>query len=186
MSEGKTSPSKRLFLALWPDEEVRRQLFECQQQLLTSKSLFPARPVEPQNLHITLHFLGAVPQDSIPGLITSLGTVCSPSFELEIDHWGYFPRPKILWLGAKDEPTALAQLLARSQKCINQCLRDYKQKKFMTHITVFRNMLTTIELDKIQSLKWQIENFVLVESIMRKKGVEYRVLEEWRLGGNRL
>ena len=59
----------RLFIALWPPPAVQRALLSCQ-QAVCSPGL--AWPVPAAQLHLTLHFLGAVPRQRLPALQAAL------------------------------------------------------------------------------------------------------------------
>ena len=49
----------RLFIALWPGEAVRAQLVQWQRAVSWPQA---ARVATPAGLHLTLHFIGAVPR----------------------------------------------------------------------------------------------------------------------------
>ena len=68
------SVKKRLFLALWPDDDVRNQL----SAVLKSAGhpiLSGGTPVKPENLHMTLLFLGDVSESESVNLVASLDNV---------------------------------------------------------------------------------------------------------------
>ena len=50
-----TKKTNRLFFALWPTEQVRRSIVDA---ALPLSSQLEGRSIRPQNLHITLHFIG--------------------------------------------------------------------------------------------------------------------------------
>lgn len=172
---------RRLFLALWPDESTRGQLAAVQKQLGRNERLQTARAVAAANLHITIHFLGLVAgevQAQLEGLLNGVDAESSP---LVIDRWGYFPRAKVVWLGAQKSPIEVNQLVARTQACIQSCIEGYEQKRFVPHITVFRKARHPLEVDDFDPVEWQIDRFALVESVTHPEGPEYRVLREWML-----
>ena len=107
MSPAKTK--KRLFLALWPDAHVRRQLNSILQNT-DSLLLSSGSPVKVDNLHMTLLFLGDVSHADAQNLITSLDNVSFYPFTLAIDRWGHFSKPGILWLGTAEVPSELNHL----------------------------------------------------------------------------
>ena len=129
---------RRLFLALWPDESTRGQLAAVKKQLARNERLKTARAVAAANLHITIHFLGLVDGDVQAQLEDLLNGVDAESSHLVIDRWGYFPRAKVVWLGAQTSPVEVNELVARTQACIQSCIEGYEQKRFVPHITVFR------------------------------------------------
>ena len=58
-------PTLRLFLALWPDDDTRTALLAWQQAQTWPAT---ARLTRPDDLHLTLHFMGAVPQSALTEL----------------------------------------------------------------------------------------------------------------------
>lgn len=173
---------RRLFLALWPDDITRKKLADIQKKFGNNERLKTARPVVAANLHITMHFLGAVTEDVHAQLETMLCGVRAQACTLVIDRWGYFPRAKVLWLGAGAAPGALTDLVEQSQTCIQACVDGYEQKRFVPHITLFRKARHPMEVDDFNPIEWDIDRFALVESVTHPEGPEYRVLKEWMLG----
>ncbi len=172
---------KRLFLTLWPDDITRRQLAAVQKQFGKNERLQKAKPVPVANLHITMHFLGAVTQEVHDTLQTLLDSVSGRTCHLVIDRWGYFPRPRVLWLGARSSPEPLTELVAQTEACIQQCIEGYQQNRFVPHITVFRKARHPVEVDEFQPIDWNIDRFALVESDTRPEGAVYTVLKDWKL-----
>jgi RNA 2',3'-cyclic 3'-phosphodiesterase len=64
----------RLFVAVWPDEPTRTRLAALQLELGRSKGL---RFVGPARWHVTLCFLGDVPDDDIPSLADALASAAT-------------------------------------------------------------------------------------------------------------
>ena len=173
---------RRLFLALWPDENTRSSLADVQRRLGSIERLRKAKAVPAGNLHITAHFLGPVSEDVQLQLQALLAEVKADACTLIIDRWGYFPRPKVLWLGAQSSPAALSDMVAQTQACIQACIEGYEQNRFEPHITVFRKARPPLEVDAFEPIEWPIDRFVLVESVTHPEGAQYRVLREWMLG----
>lgn len=173
--------NKRLFLALWPDNETRRQVHELQQSLKYDAGLSTASPVDENHIHVTLHFLGSVPEKKIPLLTQVLDSVNGNNFDIELDCLGYFSKPKILWLGCTEQPDALNKLHKTAGKAIKKCFAGYQQKKYTPHITLFRKAMHLPQKENIETIRWYTDSFVLVESKTRPEGVQYRILQQWPL-----
>jgi 2'-5' RNA ligase len=172
---------RRLFLALWPDESTRGQLAAVQKRMAGNERLKTSKAVDAANLHITIHFLGLVDGDVQAQLEDLLNGVDAESSHLVIDRWGYFPRAKVVWLGAQKSPIEVNQLVARTQACIQSCIEGYDQKRFVPHITVFRKARHPLEVDDFDPIEWSIDRFALIESVTHREGPEYTVLKEWML-----
>jgi 2'-5' RNA ligase len=172
---------RRLFLALWPDDISRKKLAVVQKRMAGNERLKTAKAVVTANLHITIHFLGLVSDDVQAQLELLLSEVEAEPSTLIIDRWGYFPRAKVVWLGAQTAPAAVNELVARTQACIQSCIEGYDQKRFVPHITVFRKARHPLEVDDFGPIEWRIDRFALVESVTHPQGPEYTVLREWLL-----
>ncbi|MBT8128648.1 MAG: RNA 2',3'-cyclic phosphodiesterase [Gammaproteobacteria bacterium] len=172
---------RRLFLALWPDDISRKKLAAVQKRMAGNERLKTAKAVVAANLHITIHFLGLVADDVQAQLQSLLSEVEAESSMLIIDRWGYFPRAKVVWLGAQTAPAAVNELVAQTQACIQSCIEGYDQKRFVPHITVFRKARHPLEVDDFDPIEWHIDRFALVESVTHPQGPEYTVLKEWML-----
>lgn len=172
---------RRLFLALWPDDATRGKIAGVQQSLARNDRLKQARAVPVANLHITTHFLGAVTEDLQAQLETLLSGVQARTSTLVIDRWGYFPRPKVFWLGASRTPGPLADLVEQTQACVQACLEDYRPNRFVPHLTLFRKARHPLEVDDFEPIEWTIDRHALVESVTLPEGPVYTVLREWVL-----
>src|SRR5262249_24294202 len=103
----------RTFLAVPLAEETRWRLVELQRCFGLSGS--EVKWVEPENLHVTLVFLGDVSAEEIPGVCRAAQDAVAelPPFMLTIQDVGCFPhtrRPRILWAGVATGAEALTRL----------------------------------------------------------------------------
>jgi len=169
---------RRLFLALWPDENVRRQLFAVLSRGGHLMSI-DGSPVNHENLHMTLLFLGDVHAGEAINLITSLDNVVFAPFDMAIDRWGYFHKPGILWLGATENPDELNQLYKQIKRIVARYLNGVSNNQFKPHISLLRNAKSLPQVNDFEAIDWHVNSFVLVESKLRPDGVEYTVLQEW-------
>lgn len=140
-----------------------------------------AKPVGPQNLHITLHFLGNVPDAEKAK--KELSTVSGfGSFEIELKGLGVFPErgaPKVLWIGAASPK--LDELAWRVKKGFGD------ESPFSGHITIARlkapcNLKNVVDKysDHLFS-KLRVEEIVLKESILMSEGSVYKILQKVKL-----
>jgi len=101
----------RLFVAVEIDEAVRAFAAAAAQQLARAGVVGRFEPLE--KLHVTVAFLGSVPEAELPGALQALrdaSALCRP-FELCFSVIGAFPsvrRPRVLWIGPAQESAAFA------------------------------------------------------------------------------
>ncbi|MDH5710498.1 MAG: RNA 2',3'-cyclic phosphodiesterase [Gammaproteobacteria bacterium] len=184
-SETTLAKNKRIFLALWPDENTRQQLVEAQKKIKSDPKLRAAmqsaRLVQPDNLHMTLHFIGSVPEEVVQSLQTCLDAVHSQSFSLSVKTAGCFPKPRVFWLGLKSIPPELNELEQIAASCVEQCVEGYRRIPYRPHISLFRKVKILQDLADVTEIRWQVDSFALVESKTYAEGVQYHVLRKWSL-----
>jgi 2'-5' RNA ligase len=170
--------TRRVFFALWPDDQVRWALAEVQRSLPLS-----GRPVKPVNLHITLAFVGNVEEEQMQGMAQAAGQVSNPAFSVAFDRLGYFRKPQILWLGASRSPEALYSL----QRSLSDAIAPFGYEAgqdFRPHITLARKSRPLPQFEshhKVSPVFWQVNQFALVESQLTESGPTYSVLRTYDL-----
>tara|TARA_R110002073_G_scaffold5462_2_gene33652 strand:- start:3169 stop:3735 length:567 start_codon:yes stop_codon:yes gene_type:complete len=169
----------RIFFALWPDDATRKQIVVSFKQLSIDKKR--GRIVSFDNLHITLHFVGNVNQQKLDCLHRAAQTVKAGSFNLELDHYGYFNKPKVLWMGLKQTPEALETLHKTLGESLAECDFQVERRPYAPHMTLMRKPTQLEAFEKIKPIYWQVKSFVLVESISIEGGVRYEVREQYML-----
>ncbi|MDD5351045.1 MAG: RNA 2',3'-cyclic phosphodiesterase, partial [Chthoniobacteraceae bacterium] len=130
----------RLFVAIDPDAATRAWLAAAQERL--RKKLAPfgrvLRWVDPASIHVTLAFLGEVP-DAGPVAEALAGCGCVP-MELGVGGLGVFPntrRPSVLWVGVRDPSGALVRLQARIAEALSPFVKP-ERRRFEPHLTLAR------------------------------------------------
>ena len=170
------SEKQRLFFALWPGGELREALTP----LLKLHRECGGRAHPPTNLHITLNFLGMVDGETRDCLEQAAGEVISPSFGLTLDRFGYWPRPRVMWLGCSETPGPLLELVGALNSVVERCGLEPERRPYHAHLTLLRKARQAPTVPA-PVLAWQVHDFVLVESASTPGGVEYRVLRRWAL-----
>src|SRR6478672_4108503 len=92
----------RTFIAVGIDKTIRDHAVALQEAL--GRSGADVKWVEPENLHVTLLFLGEVEDRTLPAVCRVVADVAArlPPFEISVEGAGCFPsarRPKTLWVG---------------------------------------------------------------------------------------
>ena len=168
--------SYRLFLALWPDDEVCNKLISfLKQPSITSCS---GKPVATENLHITLRYIGSVDETTLAAIEEAMARVVFPSFELQLDYQGYWSRPQVAWLGCRKVPEALQQLVADIESTLTSCGIEPESRPYVPHLTFMRKIRQFPAAD-ISPINWPVDSFVLVHSETFPDSVRYTVLKRW-------
>lgn len=135
----------------------------------------------PQDLHMTLVFLGRVTPEQLPCVIQAADAVVGKSFTLELDRNGYWKRPQILWCGPKQIPEQLSQLVQDLQQGLCTCGFQPEQRVYSPHVTLARKAKHAEANYLDESVIWTPGKFVLAGSHSGSELPRYRVLNQWEL-----
>lgn len=174
-----SNETERLFFALWPNDEVRKHLARLNREMPVSSG----KPVKPDNLHITLQFIGSVSADKKQCLLDNLQVPPIPPFSLSLDRLGYWARPRVLWIGCEQAPLGLLQLVAHLGTLMKQCDLPVDPRPYHVHLTLRRKVKQQVLAPPEDSILWPVDAFVLVKSETLPEGVHYSVLHQWPFAG---
>lgn len=154
---------------------------------LQSNLRIDAKPVELQNMHFTLLFLGEISEDMAQRVQNELKTIQFDSFDISFEGVGAFPKPKsprVVWIGVKNGAEELVELAKIIEKKLSP-LGFKSDKEFKPHITIFRikNKIGNIsdELVKYSNEKFgsqRISEIKFKKSVLTPSGSIYSDLQE--------
>jgi len=171
----------RLFVAIELDEPFRNQLIQLQDALRAT--LPNVSFTKPQNLHLTLKFIGEVEEKKVPALCDALNAVARDgSFPLRYVGLDFLPErgPIRIIAAAVDGTEKLLALQNRIEEaCATQNIPK-ENRRFRAHITLARDRRglprskkpSASQIDTVMNVK----EFVLMESRLSNKGSEYTPL----------
>lgn len=171
----------RLFFALWPAAALRARL----SGLVSRQTHLRGKAVAPENLHMTLVFLGSVDADQKACAARVAGEIRAASFSLILDECGYWRRPRVLWVGASRIPEPLQALAKQLNRRLEACGHRPEKRDFHAHVTLLRRAVRVPPNLLGEPLHWLVQDFSLVQSETLAEGVRYRVLQSWPLLGDR-
>ena len=133
--------SLRTFIAVEISAAVRTKAEELIELLRASRA--DVKWVEPHNLHLTLQFLGDVPENLIAEVCKAVerGAGEVEPFELEICGAGAFPnlgKPRTIWLGAKEGAERMADLHDNIALTLADLGFQDEDRRYQTHLTIGR------------------------------------------------
>jgi 2'-5' RNA ligase len=131
------SPRARLFVALDLPDDVREEIVSWQRAQLTDEAL---RVVSPQNLHITLAFLGYLPEKAIASVAEIVHAVSVPAPRIELaPEPARKPkgRPRLFALDAQSPATVTLQAELERELVAGRLYKPEK-RPFWSHVTVAR------------------------------------------------
>ena len=191
----------RVFIAISLPEKIRKLLGDVQGRYLD----LPAKWIWPDNLHVTLVFLGNTGNREVMDVCRAAGEIARrhEPFDLTIDRICYGPAgkefPRMVWAAGEKSPELAALQMDLQNIFFESGLsaealaagHPDEEKSFAPHITLARVRqaeLRQMDQDQVPLIDEKIGRTFLVESIevmeseSKKGGVSYTVLESFKLG----
>jgi RNA 2',3'-cyclic 3'-phosphodiesterase len=180
---------KRLFIGLDFGENVSEPI---QRAIRKMKTTFDQREIaakwsQPQDLHITLVFIGERPDEDVDNIRESVEKVVTQhkAFDLKLSGMGAFPdiqSARVLWLGVQKR-----QELLDLQSEIEAALLSTSENDYIPHVTVakIRNLKSVRSIiSPFLRQKWgqiHVGHVVLFESIQQGPYAIYKPLAKFKL-----
>lgn len=152
--------------------------------------------VSDANMHLTLRFLGYVPEADVTALVEGLAAVSREhsAFDLATGPLGAFPSPRspsVLWVGLSGDLERLNALQGSIEGAVSDLSSHEEKRRFHPHITLARCDLRSVSDKRVVEtalasvpvgrVTWTIESFELMRSVLKKGGAEYSVLGRFEL-----
>lgn len=188
----------RLFTALGLPDDLRTRLTTLQ------AGIDGARWVAPENLHITLRFIGEVAEDRAHDIVAALDRIHSPAFSVTVSGAGRFgsrDRTRALWAGVA-RSDALAALHEKIDRALINTGLPPEGRKYTPHVTLARfggghgggqggrrdagagRVLQWLEAQGgFFAMPFEAREFVLYESHLGRKGAVYMPVATFPLNG---
>jgi 2'-5' RNA ligase len=171
----------RLFLGL----PIPPELAQALTRLTRAIELQKGRPAAPENLHLTLVFLGEVAEPKLPPIEQELSELNFPPFPLKLTSLNTFPRAGVLF--AEVEPCRpLLHLQAKIAASMARCgfaREDPEDRRYHPHITLAR-FHGTLRLSQSQRTlppslqrRFRADTVNLYRSNLTPVGAHYEILK---------
>jgi 2'-5' RNA ligase len=174
----------RAFIAIDVPEEVKRRIAAIQERL--SEIDLACKWVHPENIHLTLKFLGEINPDQLEKIKTAVCECAAgfKAFEADLERFGFFPnekRPRVFFISTSGAETLKAMADNLEDKL--KVLGFQKEGRFKSHITLARikhpkNIDRLLrELNKISLREtFAVKEITLYKSTLTPKGAVYEKL----------
>jgi len=134
--------------------------------------------VQPQNVHVTLVFLGNVDTASELLVKHSVTGISAQPFVLTFDRLSYWSKPKILCLTCSQLPDEVETLVAALNMEVASCGLQTDTRPYKPHITLARHARYLPDIN-FEPIVWRADSFCLVESCSELGSVNYKVRQQW-------
>jgi RNA 2',3'-cyclic 3'-phosphodiesterase len=152
--------------------------------------------VRPGSVHLTVVFLGSLPEGSLAGVKQAAAGACTgvAPFRLAVKGTGFFPnprRPRVVWLGLEGEIERMGSLRDALQDALEPFGIQRETRPFRPHLTLGRfrkqgRMNRSLEEamarhQDVSSPECTLSELVLFRSDLRPTGAVYTALERFPL-----
>jgi 2'-5' RNA ligase len=137
------APRRRVFFALWPDDEFCARLAAVSAPLLSG---LEGRRLGAADWHVTLCFIGSVDETVLINLQERAAALTAPAFALQFDRIEYWPEARVVAATADQVPPEALEL-ARSLRELARSIGLFPDDKpLRPHLTLMRG---------VQPLAWR-------------------------------
>lgn len=174
----------RTFIAVdFDDPQIVSRAQEAQRKLMESGIVM--KPVEPENLHITLWFLGELDPHRLKLILDNVKEVRFRPFKLDVKGVGYFPggsRINVIWLGIEDPSNGLKTILDQLLERLTRLGFRYEERGFTPHLTIGRVKYVKDKQAALKALnefkelyfgEQSVEAFRVKKSVLTQRGPIY-------------
>jgi 2'-5' RNA ligase len=174
----------RTFICLQLPLFARDRLASIQQRLRESET--QVNWVRPQNIHLTLKFLGLVPAEGLQDVVEAVqrAAVPGPSIPLELNVLGCFPNrraPRVVWAGLKRFPEELRVLQQRVEEELVAIGFPAESRPFSPHFTLgrvrternIRKLVAAMQAERLEPLRFEVAEVVVMASRLHPSGGLY-------------
>ncbi len=175
----------RSFIAIEIPEDIKQQMAEIQRRLKDAG--VDAGWTRPEGIHLTLKFLGEIPEPRVPDIMAALTRAAGGSggFRLQIEHAGTFPNPRnarVVWIGASGDIEKLSKLQAAVEDSMTGLGMEREDRPFTPHLTLGRvkyirsreSWLNALEeIKDIELGGFDVNAISLMKSELKRTGAVY-------------
>ena len=171
----------RVFVSIDIPKNIQKEIKKIQDALPE----FKGKKTKPENLHLTLKFLGEISEEKMEKVKDKLNEIKFNGFETEINAIGVFLPSfiRIIWLHLTN--------CEKLQKTIDEKLSEVfkPEKRFMSHLTIARvksvknktEFLDKLKGVKIPKMKFKVKEFKLKKSDLTSEGPVFETVEVYSL-----
>jgi 2'-5' RNA ligase len=189
----------RTFIALDLGKTIRDKAVALQDSLARAGS--DVKWVEPENLHVTLLFLGEVDDRDVPAVCRTVADCCREHepFTMSVENVGCFGnprRPRTIWVGVGEGTAAVVALHTALEGALLElgCYRR-EDRQFTPHITLGRvkhdaeGSLDALAALLAKKAEWQagevaVREVLVMSSELTSQGPIYAILSRAKLGSS--
>jgi 2'-5' RNA ligase len=186
----------RVFCAIEIPEPVQQQVLQHIARLREAVPDAKASWNRDANLHVTLKFLGEIPQASLKDISNAASRAVAglAPFSVHVEHTRVFPehgKPRVLWIGINDLSGKLVELHSRLEDEAAQAGFAREGRRFQPHLTLARlrqprdarTLADAHQQIKFDSVSIAVSELLVIRSELSNEGSKYTVISRHPLRG---
>ena len=187
----------RTFIAIKLTPEIISDISRVQEELKRTSA--QVKWVKPENIHLTLKFLGHITSEELEKVKIATRETLKPfrPFEINVSGLGAFPKinyPRVIWMGINKGKEELKRIAFSIEENLSKNGFAKEKRTFSPHLTIGRvkslkgrerltEILTGNRVTNLGNMR--VTKISLIKSELRPQGPVYTSLEEIILGGER-
>ena len=179
----------RTFIAIELSEHIKKELSDIEKELKETKAV--AKWVKPDDIHLTLKFLGNVEEEKIELIKKSIQESVKgvTPFIIDLKDIGAFPspsRPRVIWVGVQSGKERIKNLAESIEGNLEKIGFKKEDRQFSAHITLGR-IKSLVNIDKLKDLikekkyhssSFEVSKIAIMRSDLTPEGPIYTKLSE--------
>ena len=179
----------RVFCAIELPHEVRTKVLAHSLRLRKAVPEARASWSTPDNIHLTLKFLGEIPQSRLENLSTAAANAAQglEAFSISVQGSGVFPtrgQPRVLWIGIEDLEGTLGDLYRRLEEECAKAGFSKEARAFHPHLTLARLrkpegarlLAETHKQIGFEPIEFSVSELLVIRSELSSAGSKYTTL----------
>ena len=190
------SEKVRCFIAIELSQEIREALGQIEDEL--RKTISGVKWVKPDNIHLTLKFLGHIEKETVEQIKEILNQVAAQikPFKMKLSSPGVFPsptRPRVIWIGIDEENKESSHLANLIEERLATLGIEKESRAFHAHLTLARvkflkdksSVKNAFASLKVPQTEMTASKIALFQSTLTREGSIYTILREAEFKGVR-
>jgi len=179
----------RTFIAVELPENIKNKIGELQTPLKRTNAFVSW--VKPENIHITLKFLGEVPEEKINEVFSATEAALKETkkFKMNLKGTGAFPdfrRPRVIWVGTGKGGEELSNMANKIEEEMEKIGYPKENRKFSPHFTIGRvkspkdieKLMERVKTTDFETEDIEVNEVTVMKSQLHPAGAIYTPLEK--------
>ena len=184
----------RTFIAIELPDNIKKEIEQLQAPFKKTGAFVSW--VKSANIHVTLKFLGEVPEGKINEVFSATEKALegAKKFTMSLKGTGVFPnlrRPRVIWIGSGSGEEELSHLAKRIEEEMKKIGFPKEKRKFSAHFTIGRvkspknieKLMELVESSDFQTEEIEVNEVVVMKSQLHSAGAIYTPLKKVLLSG---